>query len=320
MTFMKFFISLIVFALLSNFSTSTSGLASASEKMPAMAFGTIPVLQALPLFVAAEKGFFKEQGLSVEIILFNSAMEKDIALSSGRIAGYFGDLMTPMVLQANNTGIKITATNFNTTQEQRMFAVLASPQATGKNLEEIAKAGISTSTNTISEYLITRLLQQRKISQDMINLIDVKNIPIRLQMLLSNQVSAALLPEPLASLAETKGAKFLLDDRGQGLSATVLAFSEKFLRSNPLAVKAFQTAVDRASEYINKNPQEVRAIMNRECKIPDPFKNSFPIPKFLRLAAPSQKQVADVYNWLKEKKIITRNMTYKDMVADGYLP
>ena len=149
--------------------TSICGYASTSEKPLSIQFGTIPVLQSLPLFVAAEKGFFREQGLSVEIILFNSAMEKDIALSSGRIAGYFGDLMTPMVLQANNTGIKITATNFNTTPEQRMFAVLAAPQSANKGLEEIAKAGIATSTNTISEYLITRLLEQGKIGKEKIN-------------------------------------------------------------------------------------------------------------------------------------------------------
>jgi NitT/TauT family transport system substrate-binding protein len=317
---MKFLKSIIIFTFLCAFLTSICGFTSASEKTPAIPFGTIPVLQALPLFVAAEKGFFKEQGLNVEIVLFNSAMEKDIALTSGRIAGYFGDLMTPMVLQANNTAIKITATNFNTTQEQRMFAVLAAPQSSNKGLEEIAKAGIATSTNTISEYLITRLLQQGKISKEKINFIDVKNIPIRLQMLLSNQVPAALLPEPLASLAETKGAKSLLDDKGRGLSATVLAFNEKFLRSHPQAVKSFQTAVDKASDYINKYPQEVRAIMNRECKIPEPFKDAFPIPKFPILAVPSQKQVADVYNWLQEKKIITKNMTYKDMVADDTLP
>ena len=235
-----------------SFLISIFGYASTSEKLPSIQFGTIPVLQSLPLFVAAEKGFFKEQGLNVEIVLFNSAMEKDIALSSGRIAGYFGDLMTPMVLQANNTGVRITAANFNTTHEQRMFAILASPQSANKGLEEIAKAGIATGTNAIPEYLVERLLQQRKISKDKINFIDVKNIPIRLQMLLSNQIPAALLPEPLASLAETKGAKSLLDDKGRGLSATVLAFSERFIRSNPQAVKAFQAAVDRASDYINK--------------------------------------------------------------------
>lgn len=317
---MKLVKSVIVITLLFSFLTSISGHASTSEKLPSIQFGTIPVLQSLPLFVAAEKGFFKEQGLNVEIILFNSAMEKDIALSSGRIVGYFGDLMTPMVLQANHTGVRITAINFNTTHEQRMFAILASPQSANKGLEEIAKSGIATGTNAIPEYLVERLLQQRKISRDKINFIDVKNIPIRLQMLLSNQVPAALLPEPLASLAETKGAKSLLDDKGRGLSATVLAFSERFIKSNPQAIKAFQAAVDKASDYINKNPKEVRAIMNRECKIPEPLKDAFPIPNFPKLATPSQKQVMDVYGWLHEKQIITRNMSYKDMVADGYLP
>ncbi len=286
----------------------------------AIRFGTIPVLQSLPLFVASEKGFFKEQGLNVEIVLFNSAMEKDIALTSGQIAGYFGDLMTPMVLQANSAGVKMVATNFNTTNEQRMFAILASPQSKDKNLSEIAKAGIATGSNTIADYLIIRLLQPRKINKDTITLIDVKNIPIRLQMLLSGQVSAALMPEPLATLAETKGAKVLLDDKGKGLSATVFAFNEKFIKEYPQAVKAFHGAVNKASDYINKNPDEVRTIMNRECKMPEPLQGSFPIPKFPKLVIPARDQVTDVYKWLREKQIITRDMTYKDVVADGYLP
>jgi NitT/TauT family transport system substrate-binding protein len=292
-----------------------------NAKMPdAIKFGTIPVLQSLPLFVASEKGFFKEQGLTVEIVLFNSAMEKDIALTSGQIAGYFGDLMTPMVLQSNNTGVKMVATNFNTTNEQRMFAILASPQSKDKNLSEIAKTGIATGSNTIADYLIIRLLRPQKINKDAINLIDVKNIPIRLQMLLSGQVSAALMPEPLATLAETKGAKALLDDKGKGLSATVFAFSEKFLKEYPQAVKPFHKAVNKASDYINKNPDEVRSIMNRDCKMPEPLQGAFPIPKFPKLVIPANNQVMDVYKWLREKQIITKEMTYKDMVADGYLP
>ena len=299
-------------------SNETAG--KAARTPTAIRFGTIPVLQSLPLFVASEKGFFKEQGLNVEIVLFNSAMEKDIALTSGQIAGYFGDLMTPMVLQANSAGVKMVATNFNTTNEQRMFAILASPQSKDKNLSEIAKAGIATGSNTIADYLIIRLLQPRKINKDTITLIDVKNIPIRLQMLLSGQVSAALMPEPLATLAETKGAKVLLDDKGKGLSATVFAFNEKFIKEYPQAVKAFHGAVNKASDYINKNPDEVRTIMNRECKMPEPLQGSFPIPKFPKLVIPARDQVTDVYKWLREKQIITKDMTYKDMVADGYLP
>lgn len=296
------------------------GLAQTPKMPQVVKFGTIPVLQALSVFVASEKGFFKEQGLNVEVVLFNSAMEKDVALTSGQIVGYFGDLMTPMVLQANNTGIKMTAVNFNTTKEQRMFAILAAPQSKDKSLPDIAKAGIATGSNTIADYLIIKLLQPKKIGKDAISLIDVKSIPIRLQMLLSGQVPAALMPEPLATMAETKGAVTLMDDKGRGLSATVLAFNEKFIKEYPQAIKAFHSAVNKAADYINKNPDEVRAIMNRECKVPEPLQSSFPIPKFPKLTIPDRNQVMDVYKWLREKQIITRDMTYKDMVADGYVP
>jgi NitT/TauT family transport system substrate-binding protein len=299
----------------------TKEIKEEASAMPVvMKFGTIPVLQSLPLFVAAEKGFFQEQGLEVEIIVFNSAMEKDMALASGQIAGYFGDIMTPIVLQANGIGVKIVAANFNTSKEQRMFAILASPQSKNKRLEEVAHDGIATSSNTISEYLIARLLNYQKIKQDNIKLIDVKNIPIRLQMLLSNQVSAALLPEPLATLAEKKGAKALVDDRAKGLSTTVLVFSDKYLKMYPRAVKSFNLALIKAVDYINKNPQEVRAIMNRECKIPEPLQITFPIPDFPRLTIPSERQIMDVYNWLREKQIVKRSMTYKEIIADGHLP
>ena len=295
--------------------------AAQSAKTPSIIkFGTIPVLQSLSIFVANEKGFFKEQRLNVEVVLFNSAMEKDIAFTSGQIAGYFGDIMTPMVLQGNKAGIKMVATNFNTTKEQRMFAILAAPKFKDKEPAEIAKSGIATGSNTIADYLIVRLLQPSNMSKGSINLIDVKSIPIRLQMLLSGQVSGALLPEPLATLAETKGAKALVDDKGRGFSATVLAFSEKFLKEYPTAVKAFNRAVDKASDYINKNPNEVRAIMNRECKMPELLQTSFPIPKFPKLVLPDKAQVTDVYKWMREKQIVTQDMAYKDMVADGYLP
>jgi NitT/TauT family transport system substrate-binding protein len=299
----------------------TKEIKEKNSPMPVIVrFGTIPVLQSLPLFVAAEKGFFRAQGLDVQIILFNSALEKDIALSSNQISGYFGDIMTPLVLQANGINVKIVAANFSTANEQRMFAILTSPQSKNKRMEEVARDGIATSSNTISEYLIERLLTSQKITRSNIKLIDVKNIPIRLQMLMSNQVSAALLPEPLASLAEKGGAKPLIDDRSQGISTTVLVFSDKYLKMYPQTIRSFHLALNNAADYINKNPREVRTIMNRECKIPETLQGTFPIPVFPQLTIPSERQVMDVYNWLREKQIIKKRMGYKEMIADGYLP
>lgn len=283
-------------------------------------FGVLPVIQALPLFVAAEKGFFKEAGLEVELVSFNSALEKDVAFTSNQISGYFGDLQTCIVLNGNNAPIKIVAEVYNATRARRTFALLVSPKYAGKELRDAVRAGVAVSSNTILDYLTAKFLAAKGIPLSEARLVEMKNIPIRMQMLMGGQVPAAVLPEPLATLAESRGARALADDAGTGLSSTVLAFNDAFLAAAPDRAKVFLRAVDKASGYINANRDAVRPIMNRECRIPDELKKTFPVPEFPRLAAPSPGHVNDVYQWLSAKKTIRRALTYRQMVDDGYVP
>ncbi|MGD0656910.1 MAG: ABC transporter substrate-binding protein [Syntrophorhabdales bacterium] len=283
-------------------------------------FGVLPVIQALPLFVAAEMGFFKNEGLDVELATFNSALEKDVAFTSGQIAGYFGDLQTCIVLIGNGAPLRIVAEVYNSTKGRRTFALLVSPKFASKGLKEASSAGVAVSSNTILDYLTTKFLASRGIALDRAHMVEMKNIPIRMQMLLGGQVPAAVLPEPLATLAESKGARVLADDAGTGLSSTVLAFNEAFLSGSPDRAKAFLRAVDRASAYVTAKPDDARPIMIRECRIPDELRKSFPVPEFPRLTLPSPSHVDDVYQWLSQKGSVKRQLTYRQMVADGYIP
>ena len=297
---------------------------SAKEAMPpagAVKFGVLPVIQALPLFVASDLGFFKNEGLDVELTFFNSALEKDVAFTSGQIAGYFGDLQTCIVLSGNGAPIRIVAEVYNaTTKGHRTFALLVSPKFASKGLKEASSAGVAVSSNTILDYLTTKFLLSRGISLDGTHMVEMKNIPIRMQMLLGGQVPAAVLPEPLATLAESKGARVLADDAGTGLSSTVLAFNVAFLSATPERARAFLRAVDRASAFVTARPDEARPVMIRECRIPDELRKSFPVPEFSRLTLPSASHVDDVYQWLSQKGTVKRELTYRQMVADGYLP
>ena len=175
----KFCLSLMAFmlsvTLLHPDSHASEAEGKGGRSVSAIHFGTLPVLQALPLFVAAQKGYFTAQGITVDLVLFNSAMEKDVALTSGQISGYFGDIMTPMVLAANKIPVKMVATIYNTTARQRMFAIVTAPKSTNKGLEEIATAGIAASSNTIIEYLMTRLLGSKNIPASKLNVIEEKH-------------------------------------------------------------------------------------------------------------------------------------------------
>jgi NitT/TauT family transport system substrate-binding protein len=286
-----------------------------------LTFGVLPVVQALPVFVAAEKGFFDREGIGVELVTFNSAVEKDIALAAGQIQGYFGDLQTCLIVTAGRKApLSMVAVLYNSTGNERMFGILQPPKAPARPLAELAKEGIAAASGTVPHFLPAKLLSPADPGAATLTLIETKSIPIRLQMLMSNQVPAAALPEPLVTLAESQGARVVGDDRGKGISPTVLAFTPAYLSANPDMARRFLKAVAAASDYCNKNPEEVRPIMNRNGRVPESLRERYPIPAFPELSLPSREQVEEVAAWLRKIGIIPGTVTYADSVAGGFLP
>jgi NitT/TauT family transport system substrate-binding protein len=285
-----------------------------------IAFGTLPALQALPLYVAQEQGFFAAEGVAVELVPFRSGLEKDAALAAGRIQGYFGDMLTSIVFAANFKPAKMVATVYNSTGRERMFAVLAAPGTGNPGLEKLALKGIAGSSNTVIEYVTRRLLDMKTGSaMHELKMIESKDIAVRLPMLLQGQVAGAVLPEPLATLAERKGAVAVADDRGTGLSPTVLLFTDDFLSKRPEDARRFLRAVARASAYISNYPKAVRPSMVSLARIPEELAADYPMPLFPPPSVPDELLVADAQRFLAGKKVLKSELAYEQMVAPGFL-
>lgn len=290
-----------------------------SQAEGTIAFGVLPVMQALPLFVAQERGLFADEGLDVDLVVFNSGLEKDAAMAAGSTEGYFGDMLTSIILGANQVPMRMVATVFNTTGDQRMFAVLAAPGTGKPSLTELADRGIAGSSNTVIEYVTSRLLERESPGQRL-TMIETKNILTRLPMLLQGQVPGAVLPEPLVTFAEAKGATVVADDRGLGITPTVLVFSQEFIQGNTDKVRAFLRGVSRAAELITRSPEAVRPIMVRRARIPEPLQQSISIPVFKAPSPPDDRLVMDVYRWLREKGVLKARLTLEEMVRGDLLP
>jgi len=290
-----------------------------TEAADKVAFGVLPVMQALPLFVAQEKGLFAEEGVEVELIPFRSGLEKDAAMAAGQTQGYFGDMLTSMILGANLMPVRMVATIFNTTGDQRMFAILAAPGMGKPSLSDLARKGIAGSSNTVIEYVTTKLLESETPGAKL-KMIETKNILARMPMLLQGQVPGAVLPEPLVTLVEGKGATVVADDRGLGITPTTLLFTKDFIDRNTDAVRSFLRAVSRASALINQDQEMARPIMIKYARIPEPLQQSIAIPVFIPPAVPEKELVMDVYNWLNNKGVLKNELTFDEMVRGDLLP
>jgi len=277
-------------------------------------FGVLPVLDTLPLFVGREYGFFEKQGIELEIISFQSALERDAALCAGKLDGYFGDILNTVLLIHSNQKIKIITTAFHTNPKYRMFGLAASPGSKIKNLKELHGKQIAISRYSIIEYLLDQILADKGLRPDFIKKQEIKKIPIRLQMLLADKVPVALLPEPLLTLAESKNARILADDRGLDTSLTVLALQIELIKKDDSLANRFIKAYSAAVEKINQNPEAYKDLLLKHTRFPVSIKDMYQIPVFPDVKPPLERDIMDAQKWLIKKNMAGSIISFDNIV------
>ncbi|MBW1981958.1 MAG: ABC transporter substrate-binding protein [Deltaproteobacteria bacterium] len=279
-------------------------------------FGILPVVDTLPLLVAQEKGFFTGQGISLQTISFQSALERDAALQAGNLDGYFGDILNTVLLIHSGQQLKIITTCFHTNPRFRMFGVVAAPSLKVRSLEELRGKQVAISRATIIEYLLDKILQKNGLPADFVKKQEIKNIPIRLQMLLADKVDAALLPEPLLTLAESKGARVVADDRDLDMALTVLAVRSSLIKRSPTVVQRFLIAYRQGVREINRNPEKFKDLLVRRTRFPQSIRDSYRIPEFPPVSLPLPGDVAATQVWLQHKAMVKQLLPY-EMIVGG---
>ena len=208
--------------------------------MDNLKIGILPVIDTLPLQVAKHNAYFKKQGLNVELIRFSSAMDRNSAMHTDQIHGFFGDIPATLLLIKNSVPLKILTVSYRTTPGQQMFGLLLSPKSKNQTGGSLT---VAISKGSIIEYLLDTIKDYYPISNYQIVPKEIKQMPIRMQMLASSQIDSALLPEPLLTLAEAKGAKLMISDENLNLPLTILTIHQKQFHLKDRFLKAYSPAI-----------------------------------------------------------------------------
>jgi NitT/TauT family transport system substrate-binding protein len=138
---------------------------------------------------------------------------------------------------------------------------------------------------------------------------------------MNGNIQAATLPDPLASGAIAAGAKLVADDsKYPQVSQSVLTFTTQALSSKPNTVRKFLTAWDKAVKELNANPEKYRDLMIKEGRVPESVKDTYQMPPFPEAGVPAEAEVADVLAWMREKGLLSRDLSYQDVVDASFLP
>ena len=195
----KFFI--LILTILSTLILSACGAPQSqkSEPLPKLTIGLMPDVDSLPFIIAQEKGYFKEEGLDIELQQFKSAMDRDAALQSGTLDGDVSDMLA--VAFAKDGGFDVKVTSYT----DGSYKLIAGAAENAIDAKALAGKDVAVSRNTIIEYVTDQILAKAGMTGDSINKVIIPQIPTRLEMLQNGKLAAATLPEPIASIAVANG-------------------------------------------------------------------------------------------------------------------
>ncbi|MGE5630755.1 MAG: ABC transporter substrate-binding protein [Caulobacteraceae bacterium] len=305
-------LSLVLVASLAACSVSNQDTASSAGK-PAktLNFGAMPSVEVIPIIIADEKGYFEKEGLDVDIQTFKSAKDRDAAFQSGKLDGIIGDIVAITLYQ--NAGFDVKITGFT----DGNFMLIANPDSGIKAISDMKGKSVAISEKTCIEYTLDTLLEKNALGPKDVQKSMVPAIPTRLEMLRTNKVNAALLPEPFSTLAVKDGGILLGSANDAGIYTSVTAFTQESINNKSAEIKAFFKAYNEAVDYVNSTPiSEYEDTIIKAVGYPEDMKGKIELPKFRKNIMPEAADIKSVIDWASKNNLLKKELNPEDLMSN----
>ena len=282
-----------------------------NTKTETLKIGLMPDIDSIPFIIAQEKGYFKEEGVDVELQYFKSAMDRDSALQSGNLDGGVSDMLAAGFAKDGGFDVKMTSmTDGN-------YCLIAGTANNAQSIKDMKGQNISVSKNTIIEFVLDQMLMENQMTEADINKTVIPQIPTRLEMLQNGKLDAAVLPEPMGSIAIKNGCHLINSSEKMQINPGVMVFTSDSLQNKSTEIKAMYRAYNKAVEYLNNTPQEeYMDLVIEKAGLPPATKDALTMPKYHEAALPSKDAWEKSIQWLNQKGLVKETYSYDDMVSD----
>jgi NitT/TauT family transport system substrate-binding protein len=236
----------------------------------------VPVLIFAPLYVAIERGYFRQEGLDVELIGTPGGASSFVVLASGRAEVVVGGLGAAL-FNAAARGL-----DFKVVGPVHMEKPpVSTPLVVGKKVYDSGQIrsvrdlkGKRVSVNVLgsaTEFWLNAALLKGGLTMDdvQVTAVNFPEVPAALE---NGAIAAGLLGEPLVTLAEDRGQVVRLSsDFINGIQVTALYYSGEFMRGRPKEAVGFMAAWLRASRDLyggGYKRDDVAAIVEKYTGVP----------------------------------------------------
>lgn len=274
----------------------------------------------MPLFVAQEKGFFKQEGLSLNPVVFDSTNQMMTAVVSGDIDASLGgaNLQTVYGIEEKSPNSLKVFQTLDVNENTGITCVMVNSDSNISSMSELKDKKAATLPGTFAPIWIDEALKTVNLSK---NDIEIQGLSPKLQLssLESGQVDVLFTVEPACSFGVNKGiGKIIYNEplRHLGDSLTASVVSSKLVEEDPETAEKIIKAADKAIDFIRNNPDKSMEIMANYAKYDTGAIKGMKTPvysKSTEINSTNLQQLADkLYNEGDlEKHLNIEEMTYK---------
>ena len=228
-------------------------------------------------YISQDKDWFEEEGLNLTAYeSYVTGMALASALARGDIQVAYLCLVPAINVYANTrVPIKIVAGT-----HKYGYGLVVNPEKI-KSIKDLEEPGIRIGCvreGGAVDVLLHKTIEKYNLDEKKIlNNIQRMNPPKQILAINSGQLDAAFLPEQWATMAEESGFKMLLmsQDVWPEMQGSVLVVKEELIRDHPEIVEKLVKISQKATDWINQNPQEAAEIVARQLQ--EAGGNLFPV-------------------------------------------
>lgn len=318
-----------------------AGLAAAAAvslpalSMPARAadekilIGYWPIAAGLPLYVALEKGYFKDAGLNVEGVKFASAQQVAEAMIAGRIHGSANGTASAVLALAEITSpglFKIICSN-PSNRKLVLDQFLVPKDSPVKSLAELKGKKVACGPGIQNVTLAKMMLEKNGIENP-----SVIELPVgqHVPALAAGQIDAVYTLEPTGTAGRLKGltrvlevgviSKYILGEPDAPWFGGSASVTTSFLKDRPADVKKYIAAYARGVDWVRTKPEESRTHLDGFTAIEEALVKEVPLPGFTMYNEFKPSDVAYLqkfFDVFTERKIFSRVVNAQSLIYAG---
>src|SRR5437867_3096785 len=240
-----------------------AGAASAqAPESPTVRVGLLGIADNIPVLIADKHGYFKDEGLAINVTTFAGGAAAMPALIAGKIDIVHSNLVSVMLARAQGYDVVLVSNNSVASvappDAARVIVKKDSPLQSPKELE-----GKRVAVNTLNNVVwvsVRTLVEKRGGDPRKVNFIEVP-FPQMLDALLNDRVDAIANIEPFSTIAEgtgnTRVIGYFYTDLQPGIEIAGMVAMESWVKKNPLTTRKFVQAFGRGIDTMTRTRADV---------------------------------------------------------------